>query len=135
MTWSPLCITNAFGCCSLWFLQKNRTFYVTALIIPKQESTSDSVRWLPLLCSVLFLIFVKGKLLVFVLKILLPAQCQTTNEEEIFDVQDKQSLFPLGWIHVSFQFFTMISPILAYDSAHIHVIYLIPFYLHFFKIY
>ncbi|XXG65238.1 hypothetical protein AAC387_Pa05g2993 [Persea americana] len=46
---------------------KNRTFYVTALIIPKQESTSDS--------------------------------CQTTNEEEIFDVQDKQSLFPLGWIH------------------------------------
>ncbi|XXG40595.1 hypothetical protein AAC387_Pa01g1274 [Persea americana] len=31
--------------------------------------------------------------------ILLPAQCQTTNEEEIFDVQNKQSLFPLGWIH------------------------------------
>lgn len=28
-------------------------------------------------------------------------QCQTTNEEEIFEVQDKQSLFPLGWIHVS----------------------------------
>ncbi|RVX14275.1 AMSH-like ubiquitin thioesterase 1 [Vitis vinifera] len=48
---------------------KNRKFYVTALIIPKQESTSDS--------------------------------CQTTNEEEIFEVQDKQSLFPLGWIHVS----------------------------------
>ncbi|URE46830.1 AMSH-like ubiquitin thiolesterase [Musa troglodytarum] len=46
---------------------KNRKFYVTALIIPKQESTSDS--------------------------------CQTTNEEEIFDYQDKQSLFPLGWIH------------------------------------
>ncbi|KAG5536113.1 hypothetical protein RHGRI_023784 [Rhododendron griersonianum] len=46
---------------------KNRKFYVTALIIPKQESTSDS--------------------------------CQTTNEEEIFEVQDKQSLFPLGWIH------------------------------------
>ncbi|KAK8503956.1 hypothetical protein V6N13_021730 [Hibiscus sabdariffa] len=46
---------------------KNRKFYVTALIIPKQESTSDS--------------------------------CQTTNEEEIFDVQDKKSLFPLGWIH------------------------------------
>ncbi|KAG9459593.1 hypothetical protein H6P81_004101 [Aristolochia fimbriata] len=46
---------------------KNRTFYVTTLIIPKQESTSDS--------------------------------CQTTNEEEIFDVQDKLSLFPLGWIH------------------------------------
>ncbi|KAF3628025.1 AMSH-like ubiquitin thioesterase 1 [Capsicum annuum] len=46
---------------------KNRRFYVTALIIPKQESTSDS--------------------------------CQTTNEEEIFEVQDKQALFPLGWIH------------------------------------
>ncbi|KAI5660208.1 hypothetical protein M9H77_29001 [Catharanthus roseus] len=46
---------------------KNRKFCVTALIIPKQESTSDS--------------------------------CQTTNEEEIFEVQDKQSLFPLGWIH------------------------------------
>nr|AIZ68185.1 AMSH-like ubiquitin thioesterase 1 [Albuca bracteata] len=46
---------------------KNRKFYVTSLIIPKQESTSDS--------------------------------CQTTNEEEIFDYQDKQSLFTLGWIH------------------------------------
>ncbi|KAK9115003.1 hypothetical protein Syun_021800 [Stephania yunnanensis] len=47
---------------------KNKKFFVTALIIPKQESTSDS--------------------------------CQATNEEEIFDVQDKQSLFPLGWIHI-----------------------------------
>ncbi|XP_078445712.1 associated molecule with the SH3 domain of STAM 1 isoform X2 [Wolffia australiana] len=46
---------------------KNRKFYVTALIIPKQESTSNT--------------------------------CHTTNEEEIFDYQDKQSLFPLGWIH------------------------------------
>ncbi|KAI4350927.1 hypothetical protein L6164_005330 [Bauhinia variegata] len=46
---------------------KNRKFHITALIIPKQESTSDS--------------------------------CQTTNEEEIFEVQDKLSLFPLGWIH------------------------------------
>ncbi|KAF6156994.1 hypothetical protein GIB67_039755 [Kingdonia uniflora] len=27
------------------------------------------------------------------------AECQTMNEEEIFDVQDKLSLFPLGWIH------------------------------------
>ncbi|XP_057517124.1 AMSH-like ubiquitin thioesterase 1 isoform X2 [Amaranthus tricolor] len=45
----------------------NRKFYITALIIPKQESTSDT--------------------------------CQTTNEEEIFEVQDKRSLFPLGWIH------------------------------------
>ncbi|CAL5444888.1 unnamed protein product [Camellia sinensis] len=25
--------------------------------------------------------------------------CQTLNEEEIFEVQDKYSLFPLGWIH------------------------------------
>uniref|UniRef100_A0A1D1YAY5 AMSH-like ubiquitin thioesterase 3 n=1 Tax=Anthurium amnicola TaxID=1678845 RepID=A0A1D1YAY5_9ARAE len=46
---------------------KNSTFHVSTLIIPKQESTSDS--------------------------------CQTTNEEEIFDIQDKRSLFPLGWIH------------------------------------
>lgn len=28
-------------------------------------------------------------------------QCQTLNEEEIFEVQDRLSLFPLGWIHVS----------------------------------
>ncbi|XP_020113785.1 AMSH-like ubiquitin thioesterase 3 [Ananas comosus] len=46
---------------------KNRIFYVTTLIIPKQKSTSDS--------------------------------CQATNEEEIFEVQDKHSLFTLGWIH------------------------------------
>ncbi|XP_024963609.1 AMSH-like ubiquitin thioesterase 1 isoform X1 [Cynara cardunculus var. scolymus] len=46
---------------------KNRKFYVTALIIPKQEATSDS--------------------------------CQATHEEEIFEVQDKRSLFALGWIH------------------------------------
>ncbi|CAA3031029.1 AMSH-like ubiquitin thioesterase 1 [Olea europaea subsp. europaea] len=42
---------------------RNRTFSITALIIPKQESTSNS--------------------------------CQTTNEEEIFEVQDKQS-FSIG---------------------------------------
>ncbi|KAL6990044.1 AMSH-like ubiquitin thioesterase 3, variant 2 [Sarracenia purpurea var. burkii] len=46
---------------------KNRMFHITTLIIPKQESTSDS--------------------------------CQTLNEEEIFEVQDKFSLFQLGWIH------------------------------------
>ncbi|XP_028086852.1 AMSH-like ubiquitin thioesterase 3 isoform X2 [Camellia sinensis] len=28
--------------------------------------------------------------------------CQTLNEEEIFEVQDKYSLFPLGWIHCFF---------------------------------
>ncbi|KAK3002124.1 hypothetical protein RJ639_022216 [Escallonia herrerae] len=46
---------------------KNRVFHITTLIVPKQESTSDS--------------------------------CQTLNEEEIFEVQDKFSLFQLGWIH------------------------------------
>ncbi|CAK9145632.1 unnamed protein product [Ilex paraguariensis] len=46
---------------------KNRVFHISMLIIPKQESTSDS--------------------------------CQTLNEEEIFEVQDKFSLFQLGWIH------------------------------------
>ncbi|EPS59442.1 hypothetical protein M569_15365, partial [Genlisea aurea] len=46
---------------------RNRVFHITTLIIPKQESTSDS--------------------------------CQTLNEEEIFEVQDKRALFPLGWIH------------------------------------
>ncbi|KAJ3686063.1 hypothetical protein LUZ61_015227 [Rhynchospora tenuis] len=46
---------------------KNRKFFVTALIIPKQEATSDS--------------------------------CTTTNEEDVFEYQDKNSLFSLGWIH------------------------------------
>lgn len=27
--------------------------------------------------------------------------CTTTNEEEIFDIQDQQNLITLGWIHVS----------------------------------
>ncbi|CAL9114846.1 unnamed protein product [Musa textilis] len=58
---------NLETCGILAGLLKNRMFYVTTLIIPKQESTSDS--------------------------------CQTTDEEEIFNVQDKLSLFPLGWIH------------------------------------
>lgn len=48
-------------------LLKNKKFFVTALIIPKQEGSTDS--------------------------------CQATNEEDIFDYQDKNSLFPLGWIH------------------------------------
>ncbi|XP_057508636.1 AMSH-like ubiquitin thioesterase 2 isoform X6 [Actinidia eriantha] len=43
------------------------TFYVTTLIIPKQESSSNS--------------------------------CQARNEEEIFTIQNEQSLFPVGWIH------------------------------------
>ncbi|KAG0616112.1 hypothetical protein M758_5G091200 [Ceratodon purpureus] len=46
---------------------KKGIFYVSTLIIPKQEATSDS--------------------------------CQTVNEEEIFDSQDKRGLFQLGWIH------------------------------------
>ncbi|KAF7819889.1 AMSH-like ubiquitin thioesterase 1 [Senna tora] len=58
---------NLETCGILAGLLKNRKFYITTLIIPKQESTSDT--------------------------------CQTTNEEEIFEVQDKLSLFPLGWIH------------------------------------
>lgn len=58
---------NLETCGVLAGLLKNSTFVVTTLIIPKQESTSDS--------------------------------CQTTNEEEIFNVQDERSLFPLGWIH------------------------------------
>ena len=39
--WSKHFLTLTFLNTS--FLQKNRKFYVTALIIPKQESTSDSV--------------------------------------------------------------------------------------------
>jgi STAM-binding protein len=83
-------------------LQKNRKFYVTALIIPKQESTSDTVwkshahfTWLFFCdCHQLYIYSSYIKFVLF-------DQCQTTNEEEIFEVQDKQSLFPLGWIHVS----------------------------------
>ncbi|XP_028233959.1 AMSH-like ubiquitin thioesterase 1 isoform X2 [Glycine soja] len=59
---------NLETCGILAGLLKNRKFYITTLIIPKQEATSSS--------------------------------CQATNEEEIFEVQDKQSLFPLGWIHI-----------------------------------
>ncbi|XP_073141470.1 AMSH-like ubiquitin thioesterase 3 [Henckelia pumila] len=58
---------NLETCAVLAGSLRNRVFQITTLIIPKQESTSDS--------------------------------CQTLNEEEIFDVQDARSLFPLGWIH------------------------------------
>ncbi|GJV68044.1 hypothetical protein Tco_1483553 [Tanacetum coccineum] len=47
---------------------KEGTYYVTTLIIPKQDSTSNS--------------------------------CQAVNEEEIFAIQNEESLFPVGWIHV-----------------------------------
>lgn len=86
--------------------QKNRRFYVTALIIPKQESTSDSVSKIPL-----YYFKKKKKESLYCSLDVFPGQypdrifcmqCQTTNEEEIFEVQDKQALFPLGWIHVSF---------------------------------
>lgn len=79
-------------------VQKNRKFYITALIIPKQESTSDSVS------LVLFWylnLFISSVLPILSTSFSLYLQCQATNEEEIFEVQDKQSLFPLGWIHVS----------------------------------
>ncbi|XP_040374121.1 AMSH-like ubiquitin thioesterase 2 isoform X4 [Rosa chinensis] len=55
-------------CGTLGAFLKNETFYVTTLIIPKQESTSNS--------------------------------CQATNDEEVFAIQNEQSLFPVGWIHV-----------------------------------
>jgi STAM-binding protein len=84
-------------------LQKNRKFYVTALIIPKQESTSDSV-WKSHahFTGLFFVTAINYTSTAVILNLyFLFYQCQTTNEEEIFDVQDKQSLFPLGWIHVS----------------------------------
>lgn len=54
-------------CGTLGAFLKNETFYVTTLIVPKQESTSNS--------------------------------CQATNDEEVFAIQNEQSLFPVGWIH------------------------------------
>ncbi|KAL4580530.1 hypothetical protein LXL04_016726 [Taraxacum kok-saghyz] len=57
---------------------KNRVFHITTLIIPKHESTSDSVRILNLLNYM----------------------CQTLNEEDIFEVEDKRSLFQLRWIQI-----------------------------------
>nr|XP_011463361.1 PREDICTED: AMSH-like ubiquitin thioesterase 2 isoform X6 [Fragaria vesca subsp. vesca] len=56
-------------CGTLGAFLKNETFYVTTLIIPKQESTSSS--------------------------------CQAINDEEVFAIQNEQSLFPAGWIHVN----------------------------------
>ncbi|KAH7685947.1 Ubiquitinyl hydrolase 1 protein [Dioscorea alata] len=58
---------NLETCGILGAFLKNRTFYVTTLIVPKQESSSNS--------------------------------CQALNEEEIYAVQDQQSLFSVGWIH------------------------------------
>ncbi|CAI7871672.1 unnamed protein product [Closterium sp. NIES-53] len=58
---------NLETCAVLAGSLKKGMFFVTALILPKQHSTSDS--------------------------------CSTTNEEEIFEAQDKLGLFQLGWIH------------------------------------
>lgn len=38
-------------------------------------------------------------------------QCETLNEEDIFEVQDKRSLFPLGWIHVSGHIYSLLPDI------------------------
>ena len=48
---------------------RNNAYFVTHLIIPKQESTSDT--------------------------------CATTDEEGLFNLQDENELFTIGWIHVS----------------------------------
>eukprot|EP00262_Sarcandra_glabra_P008330 TRINITY_DN21765_c0_g1_i1.p1 TRINITY_DN21765_c0_g1~~TRINITY_DN21765_c0_g1_i1.p1 ORF type:complete len:424 (-),score=56.96 TRINITY_DN21765_c0_g1_i1:206-1477(-) len=58
---------NLETCGVLGAFLKNQIFYVTTLIVPKQESTSSS--------------------------------CQALNEEEIYAIQEAQSLFPVGWIH------------------------------------
>lgn len=47
---------------------RNNAYFVTHLIIPKQESTSDT--------------------------------CATTDEEALFNYQDENALFTIGWIHV-----------------------------------
>ncbi|KAK4402785.1 AMSH-like ubiquitin thioesterase 2 [Sesamum angolense] len=58
---------NLETCGVLGAFLKDGTFYITTLIIPKQEATSDS--------------------------------CQAVNEEEIYAIQNEESLFPIGWIH------------------------------------
>ncbi|KAH6826774.1 associated molecule with the SH3 domain of STAM 2 [Perilla frutescens var. hirtella] len=58
---------NLETCGVLGAFLKDGTFYVTTLIMPKQEATSNS--------------------------------CQAINEEEIYAIQNEESLFPIGWIH------------------------------------
>ncbi|XP_057774540.1 AMSH-like ubiquitin thioesterase 2 isoform X3 [Salvia miltiorrhiza] len=58
---------NLETCGVLGAFLKDGTFYVTSLIIPKQEATSNS--------------------------------CQALNEEEIYSIQNEESLYPIGWIH------------------------------------
>lgn len=54
-----------------------------------------------ILCSLRNALIKFSKMIITTLRHILCIQCQTLNEEEIFEVQDKLSLFPLGWIHVS----------------------------------
>ncbi|KAI3467537.1 hypothetical protein Pfo_024200 [Paulownia fortunei] len=58
---------NLETCGVLGAFLKDETFYITTMIIPKQEATSNS--------------------------------CQAVNEEEIYAIQNEESLFPIGWIH------------------------------------
>lgn len=90
-------------------LQKNSTFYVTTLIVPKQESTSNSVSWLtPVWITMrMHSIIIEMKPWLFFLDF----QCQALHEEEIYALQDELSLFPLGWIHVR----TNISPLSSFS--------------------
>ncbi|KAG2726956.1 hypothetical protein I3760_01G137500 [Carya illinoinensis] len=85
---------------------KNKVFHITSLIIPKQESTSDSTynnhsgsQTHDLLINTGCISLIKKNTgCIYVLNSL-HVQCQTLNEEELFEVQDKLSLFQLGWIH------------------------------------
>ena len=109
----------------LFFIQEGGTFYVTTLIIPKQESTSNSVCFL----SLLLLLDLK---LDFPCICYLQGQapgngscwlnwtgykCQARNEEEIFTIQNEQSLFPVGWIHVC-----ILAPLSLLLACHITII-------------
>ncbi|XLS85732.1 hypothetical protein HN51_035898 [Arachis hypogaea] len=85
---------NLETCGILAGLLKNRKFYITALIIPKQEATSSSVRTRSQNFWEIIIIII-----IVIIIIIMIEQCQATNEEEIFEAQDKRSLFPLGWIH------------------------------------
>ncbi|XP_026404967.1 AMSH-like ubiquitin thioesterase 3 isoform X3 [Papaver somniferum] len=84
---------------------KDNIFYVTTLIIPKQEATSSSVSSLEVPCCGVCLCNISP--FSEVLKFLSTNQsieynkwqCQARNEEEIFAIQDEHSLFSLGWIH------------------------------------
>ena len=44
--------------------------------------------------------------------------CTTTNEEEMFDIQDKYDLVTLGWIHVRFYFHHRYAYILVSETQY-----------------